>query len=99
MKIPIRILQQKINNRIVKFSILKGIKTLLLNFKIICTQKLLTSGHGWYKLSEEAENINDFSLQEIGGELKFVKTPSSAKSNDTVLEITYIVDDERTKEN
>ena len=94
MKIPLRIIQQKTLSSDTKFSLLGGIKTLFWNLKILCTQRILGSGYGWYKTSSKVEIITDYSFQEIDGELKFIKTPSSADGYQTALEITQEINKE-----
>ena len=50
--------------------------------------------YGWYKISSKVENVADYSLQEVDGELKFIKTPSSADGYQTALEITQEINEE-----
>ena len=88
MKIPLRIIRQRRISGFSEFSIFEGVKTLFHNLKMLFTQRITGGGGGWHKSYGKTENITDYSLQEVDGELKFIKTPISLDGYQTVLEIT-----------
>ena len=96
--IPIQIIQQKIKNQVVRFSIIEGIKTLAGNIKMLFTQKILGGGNGWQKISIDIERIEDYSLLRINGKLKFVKTPNYIGDYDIGLKIIQTVKNINMKE-
>ena len=89
MNIPIRIIQQKVLSRQKRFSILKGLRTILHNFKTLFTHKIVEDSSGWWVVTEDAKTIDDVSLMWANGKLDFMLTPPDAGI--AALEITQEV--------
>ena len=68
-----------------------GLETLWFNLKSLFTHRILLGSHGWYKVIEDINIVEDVSLIIENGEIKFIPTPSENKK--VALEITQNIDD------
>ncbi len=89
MKIPIRIIIEKVNSKETKFSFWKGVKNFLNNIKILFTQGILTSGSAFYRTTKNAEILEDYSLFKSPNREVFEFMKTLPNSPNGILEITY----------
>jgi hypothetical protein len=74
-----------------RFSFLKGIKSILHNFNVLFTGKLLSGELGWIEDQSKELIVDDVSLIMDDGNPKFVKTSEGEKN--VLMTLTKILKD------